>query len=185
MINNFRLKSIFLNIFFGVCLSLCLLSCSMLGIPSGKNWSPDTGRFFDTLEIGTIQVDKNADWDSVESETKRLLPLLLAKAGYKQVSQGTALPEQLPAYKIDAVLIEREYMENWKTRRSLSAEILVWKNEIMENADDVTAGKPGKRTVLAAGKAILSGAKSFSSSKTLHDLLESALSNALRALPKK
>ncbi|MCL1812343.1 MAG: hypothetical protein FWG29_02340 [Treponema sp.] len=185
MIINFRIKSVFLNILLILGLSLGFFSCSMLGIPSGKNWSPDSGKQLDTVEIGMIRVDKNADWDSVEAETRRLLPLLLAKAGYKQITPGTVLAEQLPAYWVDAVLIEREYMENWKTRRSLSAEILIRKNGTVENAHDVFADDPGEKTVIAAGKMLLSGAKSFSSSKTLHDLLESALSNALRALPKK
>jgi hypothetical protein len=69
-------------------------------------------------------------------------------------------------------------MENWKTRRSLSAEILIFKNETTGNSNEDT-------TPLAAGKALLSGTKSLSSSKTLYNLLQSALSNAIKALPKK
>ena len=180
MINNLRIKSILLNLFLILSLSLGFLSCSMLGIPSGKNWSPDSGKQLGTVEVGSIRVDKNADWDSIEAETRRLLPMLLAEAGYKHTAPGTALSEQIPAYRVDAVLIEREYMENWKTRRSLSAEIL-----FIENANDAFTDNSDKKTILAAGKTLLSGAKSFSSSKILHDLLESALLNALKALPKK
>ena len=168
-------KHIFL--FLSFLISVGFFSCSMLSIPSWQNWSPGSGKQLAIAETGIVRVDKNADWDSVETETRRLLPLLLAEAGYKQTVPETDLPEQLPAYKVDVVLIEREYMENWKTRRSLSAEIAIWKND--------ESGKAGEKVLLAAGKALLLGTKSLSSSKTLHNLLKLALSNALKALPKK
>ena len=160
-------------LFVSLLIGVGFLSCSMLGISSGQNWSPSSGKQFGIAEIGTVRVDKNADWDSVEAETKRLLPLFLAEAGYKQTTQGIDLLEQIATYRVDAVLIEREYMENWKTRRSLSAEILIWESK------DQDEEKPP----IAAGKALLSGTKSLSSSKTLHGLLKVALSNALKALP--
>jgi hypothetical protein len=147
----------------------------MLGLPSGLSWSPFSGKELGLAELGTVRVDKNADWDSVDAEARRLLLLLLSKAGFKQNTAAAA--GQKMFYKVDVVLIEREYMENWKTRRSLSAEILIFKNE-------TTGGSNEEKTPLAAGKALLSGTKSLSSSKTLYNLLHLALSNAIKALPK-
>jgi hypothetical protein len=121
-------------LFLGTFTSIGFCSCSMLGFPSGRSWSPFSGKGRGFAELGTVRVDKNADWDSVDAETRRLLLLLLSEAGFKQGTQlqlSTAagdLTEQKPFYKVDAVLIEREYMENWKTRRSLSVEILFFIN---------------------------------------------------------
>jgi len=149
----------------GLLLVLLVSSCSIL--PSGGKWSFVPGRQVAAVEIGTIQVDKNAGWDSVEAEARRFLPLLLAEQGYIR-----SAPEKC-SYRVEAVLIEREYMENWKTRRSLSAEILVW-------------DKGESLLPLAVGKVVLSGTvRTLSSSKELYKMLSSALSSALGALPKK
>jgi len=149
----------------GLLLIILLGSCSML--PSGKSWSTVSKKQRDAVELGTIRVDKNADWDSVEAEARRFLPLCLAERGYIQNAPGKS------RYRVEAVVIEREYMENWKTRRSLSAEVLIWE-------------QGEKFLPLAAGKAVVSGTtKSLSSSKILQRMLRSALSRALGALPKK
>ncbi|MDR2211190.1 MAG: hypothetical protein LBO65_07000 [Spirochaetaceae bacterium] len=156
-------------------------SCSTLGFqPAAKGW-PVPEEHLGTAELGNIRVDKNADWDSVEAETRRILPLLLAEQGY-----GPG-----PEYLVDAVIIEREYMENWKTRRSLSAEIRIWKNPGNRNhagdpqdpphGEDAGQGK----LPLSAGTALLSGNRSLSSSRMLHRLLYMALTRALRELEKK
>jgi len=176
--NTFLIRS-FLILSAFLCLGF--FSCSMLGFPSAQSWSPLSGEQFGFAELGTIRVDKNADWDSVEAETRRLLPLFLSEAGYKQAAQGVDLQRQMPLYRVDAVLIEREYMENWKTRRSLSAEIVIWKSETL---NDQSIHNLAEKTPLAAGKALVSGNKSLSSSKALHDLLKAALTNAIKALPK-
>jgi len=149
----------------GLLLVLLVSSCSIL--PYGKSWSTVPKKQRATVELGGVRVDKNADWDSVEAEARRFLPLLLAERGYVQ-----NVPEE-SRYRVEAVLIEREYMENWKTRRSLSAEIVIW-----EQSEGILP--------LAAGKAVVSGTtKSLSSSKMIHRILGSALSSALGALPKK
>jgi len=147
-----------------IILILLLCSCSIL--PSGGNWSFVPGKQLEAVEIGTIHVDKNAGWDSVEAEARRFLPLLLAERGYIQNVPGKS------TYRVEAVLIEREYLENWKTRRSLSAEIMIW-------------GRGDNLLPLAAGKTVLSGTvQTLSSSKALHKMISSALSSALEALPK-
>jgi len=149
----------------GIILIVLLGSCSIL--PSGGSWSFVPGKQVAAVEIGTIKVDKNVGWDSVEAEARRFLPLLLAERGYIQ-----NVPEK-SRYRVEAALIEREYMENWKTRRSLSAEVIIW-----EQGENLLP--------LAAGKTVVDGSvKSLSSSKVLHRILNSALSSALEALPKK
>jgi len=148
----------------GLIITLLFYSCS--SFPSTRSWSAGSRTRKGNAELRTVRVDKNADWDSVEAETRRLLPLLLAEQGYpySETSENHFLA--------DIALIEREYMENWKTRRSLSAEVMLFMT--------------GETIPLSAGKAVLSGTKkSLSSSKTLHKLIKSALSNALKGLPKK
>jgi hypothetical protein len=131
------------------------------------DWSFVKGARSGSIELGTVRVDKYADWTSVEAEARRFLPLLLAEKGY--IMSDT----EENRYRIDAVLIEREYMEEWKTRRSLSAEILIWKRDQTE-------------LPLCAGGAVLTGSrKSLSSSKIVHDLLRSAIANAVKGLPGK
>jgi hypothetical protein len=142
------------------------LFCSCSTIPSGKNWPSGSGARKGTAEVRTVRVDKNADWDSLEAETSRLLPFLLEKNGYPYSDSDEN------RYLVDLVLIERNYMENWKTRRSLSAEVLII--------------RPGEKIPMSAGKAVLTDtAKSLSSSYILHVLLNRALSGALKGLPKK
>ncbi|MDR2662014.1 MAG: hypothetical protein LBC31_03355 [Treponema sp.] len=153
-------------LFLWAALPVLLVSCSTLVpfYPMGKGWPPESRKIRGSAELVAVRVDKNADWDSVEAETRRLLPLLLREKGYVQ---GTE-------YRVEAVLIEREYMENWKTRRSLSAEVRIWSNN----------GYTEGAVPLSAGKALFLGKKNLSSSKVLNDLLKAALSRALRALAK-
>ncbi|MDR2662832.1 MAG: hypothetical protein LBC31_07545 [Treponema sp.] len=153
-------------LFLSAVLPAFLASCSTVALfyPLGKSWPPEGPKVLGSAQLGTIRVDKSADWDSVEAETRRLVPLLLREKGYVEG----------PEYLIEVVLIEREYMENWKTRRSLSAEIRIREN-----------GGTGEKAPVAAGKALFLGKKSLSSSKVLNDLLKAALSQALRALSKR
>lgn len=150
-------------LFLWAILPALLASCSTLALfyPLGKGWPPEGPKVLGSAELGTVRVDKNAGWDSVEAETRRLVPLLLREKGYARGQD----------YRVDVILIEREYMENWKTRRSLSAEIRILDND-----------GAGENAPLAAGKALFLGKKSLSSSKVLNDLLKAALSRALRAL---
>ena len=155
----------------GIIFFLNFSSCSNMGFLTAKSWSSVSKNHIGFMELGMIRVEKNADWDSLEAETRRLLPLMLAEKGYGLNKQEN--PQgNIPGYRIDAVLIEREYMENWKPRRSLSAEIIIRNAGAEENAP------------LAAGKALLLGNKSLSSSKVLYDLLQLALDRSLQALPK-
>jgi len=148
----------------GLLLTLLFYSCSSL--PSAKSWSTASRPRKVSVELRTVRVDKYADWDSVQAETSRLLPLLLAKKRYHNLETAEK------RFMADVALTEREYTENWKTRRSLSAEVMFF--------------RPGETVPLSAGKVILSGTKkSLSSSKVLHKLVKKAFSKALKGLPRK
>jgi hypothetical protein len=156
-----------ISLFLTIGIFFIISSCGSFGIPAGKSWSHNTKNGLIPFELGTVLVDKKADWDSVEAETKRLLPLIFLEQGHKLAYNQ--------AIKADAILIEREYLENWKTQRSISVEILIW--NLQEKSGE-------EKIYLGAGRALLSGNKSLSSSKVLYNLLKLALSNALKALPK-
>ena len=173
-INKTRCPDVFIVCAFlaaGIVFFLNFSSCSNMNILTAKSWSSGSKNIIAYIELGMIRVEKNNDWDSLEAETRRLLPLMLTEKGYS--TNNIEIPDDnIPSYRIDAVLIEREYMENWKTRRSLSAEIIIHNTGTEDNAP------------LAAGKALLLGDKSLSSSKVLHDLLQLALDRAIQALPR-
>jgi hypothetical protein len=130
--------------------------------PHQEAWS-SAGTFGrGTMAVGTISVDSITGWDSLEKEIGGLLPLLLVEKGYVPPDTETKAD-----FTADVSLIEREYMEGWKTKRSLSVEVRI------RGAGDA---------ILSAGRAMLSGNKSFASSNVTNVLLRSALSKALSAL---
>jgi hypothetical protein len=140
-----------------------LASCASLDMPfpSGKSWvQPVSPKGH--LRIGAISADKSSEWNSLEREMAGLLPLLLLEQGYAAAETAGC--------RIDASVIEREYLSGWKTKRSLSAEIRIWKE--------------GEEQPFSAGKAMLSGDQSLASSKVLSTLLKLALSKALLGLEK-
>ncbi|MDR1930560.1 MAG: hypothetical protein LBQ44_08035 [Treponema sp.] len=151
-----------------ICVFCLITACSTFDVPiaSGQGWSgPETRRNVfpgGRVRIGTVKADKGSDWNSLEREIGGLLPLLLLERGYVPVEGGAD-------YRIDTVVIEREYPSGWTTKRSLSTEIRIWKED-------------GGAPLASAGRAVLSGKKSLASSKTLTRLLKLALSKALAGL---
>jgi hypothetical protein len=141
---------------------LWVLCLSCAAVPVKEAWS-SAGTFSKgTMAAGKISVDSVTGWDSLEREIAGLLPLLFLEKGY--APPGTKSGADFTA---EVSVIEREYMEGWKTKRSLSIEL-----RIRGQGD----------TILAAGRAMLSGNKSLASSNVTSVLLRSALSKALSAL---
>jgi hypothetical protein len=141
-------------------------SCTSFGtwFPSKESWAsvlPVKG----TIAAGKVTADTVSAWESLEREIAGILPLLFLEKGY-----GFA-GEDAP-YSADVSLIEREYMEGWQTKRSLSVELRIW--------DADRKGSP-----LAAGRAMLAGGKTLASSQVASRLLRLALGEALRALEKR
>jgi hypothetical protein len=159
-------------LFFGLLTIFVFSSCStvMTFFPSKKGWISVSEeqllewKHTDTVRIGKISVDTVSAWDSLEKEIAGLLPLLLLEKGYRSSEEAK--------FFVEAFLIEREYMEGWQAKRSLIAEIRLW--------DDKTVnGSETQRLPIAAGRAVLSGGKSLSSSEIMERLLSGALSEAL------
>ncbi|MDR2047821.1 MAG: hypothetical protein LBP69_00050 [Treponema sp.] len=137
-------------------------SCAVFPPPVQEAWSSAGTVRKGTMAAGKISVDSVTGWDSLETEIAGLLPLLLLEKGYAapDTESGTD-------FTADVSAIEREYMEGWKTKKSLSIELRI------RGRGDV---------FLAAGRAMISGDKSLASSQVTNVLLRSALSKALSAL---
>jgi hypothetical protein len=145
--------------------ALCALcvSCAVFPplFPHREAW-PLSGTFGKgTMTAGKISVDSVGAWGSLEREIAGLLPLLLVEKGYAPGTGGEA------DRRADVSVIEREYMEGWKTKKSLSVEVRI---------------RSPNDALLAAGRAMVSGDKSFASSNVTNLLVRSALSKALSAL---
>jgi hypothetical protein len=139
--------------------ALCL-SCTVF--PVKEAWSSKGTFDKGTMAAGKISVDSVTGWDSLEREIAGLLPLLLLEKGYAPPDTESGAD-----FTAEVSVIEREYMEGWKTKRSLSVELRI--------------RGPGD-TLLAAGRTMLSGNKSLASSTVTNTLLRSALSKALSEL---
>lgn len=156
---------------FSVWGSLVFLSgCLSLGTSPGNSWSSeDRTKIAGTLRLETVTVDKPVDKASVEKEIRGRAPLVFLKRGYLLVSE-----EETAQYRADIRAIEREYIAGWKTRRSLSMEVFIWKDE--EGGWDPVP--------LASGRAAGTGQASLSSSPVTDRLLTTAVKRALGALKK-
>jgi hypothetical protein len=110
-------------------------------------------------------VDKSAGWSSVEGELADLVPLMFLEQGY-----GFSFDGGKADYRADVHAFEREYVVGWRTRRSVSVELLLWEE----------GGAP-----LAAGRALAIGNPTLSSSRDLSRLLKAALKKALGALKRR
>ena len=153
-----------------MCTALVLSgACSSLPFDSVENnaWAagtPEKAR--GSIRIVSVSADKTGEWGSLEKEVADLLPLLFSEEGYIVVQSS-----QKADYSADVKVREREYPEGWRTKRSLSAEVRIW-------AADSSGPLP-----LSAGRSLINGKQSFSSSKTLSAMLRKALKNAVHGLP--
>ncbi|MDR0402615.1 MAG: hypothetical protein LBH35_03395 [Treponema sp.] len=141
---------------------LYALCSSCAGFPVEEAWSSGGTFGKGTMAAGTIGVDSVTGWDSLEREIAGLLPLLLLENGYAAPDT-----ENGADFTAEVSVIEREYMEGWKIKKSLSVEVRI---------------RDAGGALLAAGRAMLSGNKSLASSTVTNRLLRSALSQALSAL---
>jgi hypothetical protein len=109
-------------------------------------------------------VDKAGDYRSLESELSLLLPLLFAEKGFT-----FAAPGEEPDFIVRGRAVEREYLKNWRTVRSVSAELYLCPK--------------GEETLpYASGRASASGTGSLASSQDMEALFRSALNRLVRAL---
>jgi hypothetical protein len=147
-----------------------LISCGTFpGTAQFRSWSLEEKSAPEgKIHINKVYFDAPAGWNALEEEASRALPLILLERNYLAVDSQKAA-----GYAMDVTLREREYLKGWKTKRSLSVEVCIWPGNGIEN---------GIAVPLAAGRAIMQGSESFSSSKTLYSLLEKAVKGAIKAL---
>jgi hypothetical protein len=145
---------------FAAGLSALCSSCAVF--PVREAWSSSGTFDKGTMAAGKISVDSVTGWDSLEKEIAGLLPLLFLEKGYAPPDTESGAD-----FTAEVSVIEREYMEGWKTKKSLSVELRI---------------RGRGEALLAAGRAMLSGNKSLASSQVTNVLLRAALSKALSAL---
>ncbi|MDR0388710.1 MAG: hypothetical protein LBH73_01410 [Spirochaetaceae bacterium] len=148
-----------------------LFSCGSLpfNLISARGWPASEGPdpSLPRLSIGEVSVDRAGDYRSVEAELALLLPLLLAERGFTVVA-----PEEGPDFIVRGRAVEREYLKNWRTVRSVSAELYFYPK--------------GKEALpYASGRASASGTRSLASSQDMEALFRSALGRLIGAMEKR
>ncbi|MDR1419985.1 MAG: hypothetical protein LBI86_06400 [Treponema sp.] len=157
-------------VFFPFCSALFFFAC--ISFPpqwyGTESWSTSKDpRNLPSIWIAEVSVDLTGVWTAVENEITGLAPLVFWEQGFAAVRAGEAAD-----YEADIWLREREFISGWKTRRSLAAEVRIWK----------AGERGGKNIPLAAGRVTTAGDESFSSSKTAGRMLAIAAGKAAAAL---
>jgi hypothetical protein len=133
---------------------------------------------YGTVVLRAVTVDRPGGWDSIHSEIQGLAPLVLWKHGLYAVS-GAADAD----YAADIIVHEREYLSQWRTRRSLAMEVRIW--AVHTSADETDSDDLNlfeDILPLAVGRVITAGDRSLSSSHTINLLLSLAVKNAVSGL---
>jgi hypothetical protein len=173
------MKKIFLKLFVFL---LFLFSCEALPVnySSSQSWqtssinSKKQDKFWTTLTILSVHVDRSGGWDSVEKEAAALAPLYFWDRKCRVVDA-----EKTPSYAAQIQIRERDFNHGWKTKKSLAVEVRIWEYEdAPRNGESVLEHK----LPAAVGRIITIGDKSFSSSKTTGLLLSKAIKKAVRKL---
>jgi len=161
---------------------LILISCEALPVnfTLGQSWfipSADfkiPGKAWTTLTILSVNVDRSGGWDSIEKETAATAPL------YFWDSKCRVVPaEESPSYAAQIFIREREFSVGWETKKSLAVEVHIWD---YENAPKEGDSILEYRLPAAVGRIIVTGGKSFVSSKTANRILPKAIKKAVRKL---
>jgi hypothetical protein len=144
------------------CASLPFNMIKSRGWPGSKGPDPSLPR----IRIGDVRVDKAGDYGSLEAELSLLLPLLFAEQGF-----SLAAPGEDSDFIVIGRAVEREYLKNWHTVRSVSAELYLCPEG--EDALPYVSGRAGA-----------SGTRSLASSQDMEVLFRSALKRLVSALKK-
>ena len=143
--------------------------CASFPSGSSEAWSAgEREKAKGSVQIISVSAERPGDWGSLEKEISALLPLLFSEESYLVVSAQEAAD-----YSADATVREREYLSGWQTKRSLSAEIRIWK------------GDGSEPLPITAGRSLIQGKQSLASSATLASMLKKAIKSAVRGLPAK
>jgi hypothetical protein len=151
---------------------VCACSSFPPALPRSQSWSAlQADGIAGTVWIAPVEAEKAGAWPTAADEAAGLLPLLFLEHNFEAVKE-----EAGAAYIAALTLREREISREWKTQISLSVELRLWSAGTEAEEREHTAP-------LAAGRVLLQGNQSFSSSKTLNRLLKQAVEKAIRALP--
>jgi hypothetical protein len=146
------------------------ISCTAFPeITESSSWSfRPGGETAGTVYIAPVQTDKAGGWSSVENEMSDLLHLFFMERSYRIVSESGSAD-----FVVETKAREREFIRGWRTVSSLSLELYIKAGGGQEE---------GSGPALAAGKVMVQGGVSFSSSKTLSRMLKKAVNEALQSL---
>jgi hypothetical protein len=145
-------------------------SCVSNPFRGSTSWATGSSkRAAESIQIVSVSAEKAGEWGLLEKEVRDLLPWLFFERGYIAVSPGRE-----SAYFAEVTVREREYINGWKTRRFLSAEVRIWANE-----DFAAHPLP-----LSTGQVLNNGKQTFASSRVLSAMLRKAVKNAVNGLPR-
>jgi hypothetical protein len=152
-----------------------LFSCHSTPI-NGKNsqsWRvPEKSKSKGTIKLISVSADRSGGRNSLEQEIAVLAPLCFWGKRYKTVG-----PQDHADYAAAISMREREISAGWRTKKSLSVEVRIWRC--------VDGGmRPGEteRLPVAAGRVISTGNVGFSSSEITGRMLSRAVTAAVRQL---
>jgi hypothetical protein len=161
---------------------IVLAACRTYGITyeNGKAWpgifTKKGAAIRGTLRIGTIDVDKPGGSYSIEREINAILPLLFWEMGYVfEPATGNA------DYVVDVYARERDVQHGWKTKKSISLEVILWPIQRVSYAGAVTGSDAGVQTPYAAGRTVLMGTAGLSISGNMESLLRKTAKKAVKA----
>ena len=143
------------------------VSCAMVlpGFPNSKSWYALADDVAGSIWISSVTVDKASGGFSVEREINDLLPLIFLHNNYFMAIS----PDSADLFA-EVKIREREYSRGWNMERSISVEVY-FKSGIADNA-----------LILSAGRVMIHGNKSLSSSGVLNKMLEQAVKKTVKAL---
>jgi len=167
-------------------LPVILLSCGTIPFNFGSSQSwliPQNASIKNknTINISSVQVDRSGGWDSVEREITTLAPLYFWNNGCMIVNEEKSI------FTAEIQAREREFNHGWSTKRSLAMEVRIWANddEVENNSSSNNLSYErtyNKKLPMAVGRVVVTGEKSFASSKTTGQLLSKAIKKAVNEL---
>jgi hypothetical protein len=171
------MKRIFSVLLMAAVMTLSLVSCGSYGVTyeNGKAWpgifTKTGGKIEGTLQLGTIEVDKPGGSYSVEREINAILPLVFWEMGYYfEPAAGDT------NYVVDVYARERDVQYGWKTKKSISLEVMLWQVQSVRYA-----GSENTKTPFAAGRTVIAGTAGLSVSGNMEKLLRKTTAKAVKA----
>lgn len=149
-------------------------SCSSIPYSSSSSWNSamkqkgvsngETTKAVGIV-IDAVQVDKALGASSIETEMRRIAEMLILEHGFYVTGDADSA-----SFHLKLVGVEREFLQGWQNRRSVSIEAWLW--EIQDTA------KPPR----AVGRSVAVGNGSLSSSLELERMLRKALLPVLQQI---